>query len=160
MTNKKSIRGDQKNFHKKIGPFTLKRLARKAGIAEDVSMSTISRVLWKHGFRYLHSRRKAIMKPTDFTKPMKFAWVALKYPMDFLTKNINFYLDGTQVQCTWWSSLYKNDGLEKKNLKDWIPYTLPKVKELALVVGWHTLWEPYHLDTRRSMSPIPRSFVW
>ena len=35
----------------KIGPFTLKRLAREAGIAEDVSMSTISRVLRKHGFR-------------------------------------------------------------------------------------------------------------
>ena len=34
----------------KMGPFTLKRLAREAGIAEDVSMSTISRVLRKHGF--------------------------------------------------------------------------------------------------------------
>ena len=40
----------------KIGPFTLKRLAREAGIAEDVSMSTISRVLRKHGFQYLHLR--------------------------------------------------------------------------------------------------------
>ena len=79
----------------KIGPFTLKKLAREAGIAEDVSMSTISRVLRKHGFRYLHSRRKGIMKPTDFTKRMKFARTALKYPMDFWTKNINFYFDGT-----------------------------------------------------------------
>ena len=78
----------------KIGPSTLKRLFHKAGIAEDVSLSSISRVLRKHGFRYLHSRRKAIMKTTDFTKCMKFAWTALKYPMDFLTKNINFYLDG------------------------------------------------------------------
>ena len=58
-------------------------------------MSTISRVLRKHGFRYLHSRRKGIMKPTDFTKRMKFARTALKYSVDIWTKNINFYLDGT-----------------------------------------------------------------
>ena len=35
------------------------------------------------------------MKPTDFTKQMKFARTALKHPMDFWTKNMNFYLDGT-----------------------------------------------------------------
>ena len=49
----------------KIRPLTLKRLACEAGIAEDVSMSTISRVLRKHGFLYLRSRRKGIMKSTD-----------------------------------------------------------------------------------------------
>ena len=43
----------------KIRPFTLKRLACEAGIAEDVSMSTISWVLTKHGARYLHSGEKA-----------------------------------------------------------------------------------------------------
>ena len=67
----------------KEGPFALKGLYQEAGIAEDVSMSTISRILRKHDFRYLHSRRKGIMKPTDFTKCMKFAWTALKYPMKF-----------------------------------------------------------------------------
>ena len=35
------------------------------------------------------------MEPTDFTKQIKFARTALKYPMDFWTKNMNFYLDGT-----------------------------------------------------------------
>ena len=79
----------------KIGLFRLKRLAREAGIADDVSLSTISRVLRKHGFRYLYSKQKGIMKPTDFTKHVKFAQTALKYPMDFWTKNVNFYLDGT-----------------------------------------------------------------
>ena len=36
------------------------------------------------------------MKPTDFTKCTKFAQTALKYPMDFWTKNINFYLYSTE----------------------------------------------------------------
>ena len=35
------------------------------------------------------------MKPTGFTKCIKFARTALNYPMDFWTKNVNFYLDGT-----------------------------------------------------------------
>ena len=79
----------------KIGPFTLKRLVREANIAKDVSMSTISRVLRKHGFRYLNSRRKGIMKPTYLTKRMKYARTASKYPTHFWTKNITFYFDGT-----------------------------------------------------------------
>ena len=35
------------------------------------------------------------MKPTVFTKRMKCSRTALKYRMDFWTKSINFYLDGT-----------------------------------------------------------------
>ena len=109
LTNENSIRGDQKNLdgrsivrhiswmRSKIGPFTLKRLAREASIAKDVSMSTISRVLRKHGFQYLHSRRKGIMKPTDFTKRMKYARTVSKYPTYFWTKNITFYFDGTYL---------------------------------------------------------------
>ena len=40
------------------------------------------------------------MKPTDFTKRMNFTRVALKYTMDFWTKNYNFYLDGTEFTLT------------------------------------------------------------
>ena len=59
---KLSIRDEQNivrqisRMRSKIGPFILKRLARESGMAEDVSTSTISRVLTKYGFRYLHSR--------------------------------------------------------------------------------------------------------
>ena len=135
----------------KIGPFTLKRLAHEAGIAGNVSMSTISRALRKHGFQYLHSRRKGIMEPTDFTKQIKFARTALKYPMDFWTKNMNFYLDGTGF--THKLNHMMKLALQKrlvggKNLKVWIFYALLKVNELLLVVRWHTLWQPYHLDAR------------
>ena len=44
---------------------------------------------------YLKRYWKSIMKPTVFTKRMKCSRTALKYRMDFWTKSINFYLDGT-----------------------------------------------------------------
>ena len=50
VRNERNIVRQISRIRSKIGPFTLKRLACEAGIAEDVSMSTISRVLLKHGF--------------------------------------------------------------------------------------------------------------
>ena len=85
LRNARNIMRQVSRMKSKTGPFTFKRLARNAGIAEDVSMPAISRVLRKHGFRYLYSRRKC----------MKSARTALTCPMDFWTKNINFYFDGT-----------------------------------------------------------------
>lgn len=78
-----------------IGSFTLKRLAREAGIDPTISMSTISRALRKSGYRYLHSRRKGIMKGQDFAKRLKFAKEKITYGEDFWMTKINFYLDGT-----------------------------------------------------------------
>ena len=79
-----------------IGPFTLRKLALEAGIQDEhVSMSTIGRVLRKHGYRYRHSRRKGIMKRSDFQKRLAFARSALRFPKNFWMNRINFYLDGT-----------------------------------------------------------------
>ena len=78
------------------------------------------------------------MKPTDFTKQMSFTRPAnygMKYAMDFWTKNVNFYLDGTGFTLT-----LQKLWLGRKNLKHSIPYAIPKVNELPLVVLWHTLW--------------------
>lgn len=84
-----------KRLRLNVGPFTLRRLAREAGIDERISMATVSRVLRKNGFHYLHSRRKGIMKKKDFTKRLEFAREALNRPKDFWMKDINFYIDGT-----------------------------------------------------------------
>ena len=84
-----------KRLRVSIGPFTLKKLAREAGIDPRISMSTISRALRKHGYRYLHSRRKGIMKGKDFAKRLQFAREKILLGKDFWMKNINFYLDGT-----------------------------------------------------------------
>ena len=84
------------------------------------------------------------MKPTGFTKPMNFTRpvnYGMKYAMDFLTKNVNSYLDGTGFTHT-----LQKRWLGRKILKHSIPYAIPKVKELPLVVVWHTLWQPYHLE--------------
>ena len=78
------------------------------------------------------------MKPTGFTKPMNFTRpvnYGMKYAMDFLTKNVNSYLDGTGFTHT-----LQKRWLGRKILKHSIPYAIPKVKELPLVVVWHTLW--------------------
>ena len=140
---KLSLRDEQnigrqiRRMRSKIGPFKHKTLFREAGFTEEVSMSTIPRVLSKHGFWYFHLRRKSIMKLTDFTKRVRFGWTALKCPMDFCTKNINFYLDVTGF------THKRNAHNEARSTKTMacrtIPYALPKLKELALVVGWHTL---------------------
>lgn len=84
-----------KRMRSTIGPFTLRRLAVEAGIDQTVSMATVGRVMRRHGYRYLHSRRKGIMKNTDLHKRLAFARNARKLPKNFWMKHINFYLDGT-----------------------------------------------------------------
>lgn len=81
-------------LRKVIGPFTVRKIAREAGISKNISVSTVTRVLKRHGYKFLHSRRKGIMKPKDLQNRLKFARTHRNKPLDFWKKNINFYLDG------------------------------------------------------------------
>ena len=56
-----------------IGSFTAKRLRTEAGIPASVSVWTIRRVLNRHGYRFLQSRKKGMSTSKDAYKRLKFA---------------------------------------------------------------------------------------
>ena len=68
-----------------------------AVIAEaEISIRIITRFLNSHGYFYLQTRKKGLMKEDDLKKRVKFAKLCKKiYPCDFWTNKVAFYLDGT-----------------------------------------------------------------
>ena len=78
-----------------IGSFTAKRLRTEAGIPATTSMWTIRRVLNRHGYRYLQSRRKAMLTRKDAYKGLKFARRMKRLSPSFWKRCISFYFDGT-----------------------------------------------------------------
>ena len=78
-----------------IGSFTAKRLRTEAGIPATTSTWTIRRVLNRHGYRYLQSRRKAMLTRKDAYKGLKFARRMKRLSPSFWKRCISFYFDGT-----------------------------------------------------------------
>ena len=78
-----------------IGSFTAKRLRTEAGIPATTSTWTIRRVLNRHGYRYLQSRRKAMLTRKDAYKGLKFARRMKRLSPSFWKSCISFYFDGT-----------------------------------------------------------------
>ena len=76
-----------------IVSFTAKRIQTEANIL-NVSTRTIHRVLHKHGFSYLQSRKKGLVTKNDELKRYKFAKEAKRdYPVNFWTDTIKFHFD-------------------------------------------------------------------
>ena len=77
-----------------IGFFTAKRLRFEAGIPATTSMWTIRRVLNRHGYRYLQSRRKDILTRKNAYKRLEFARRMKRLSSSFWKHCISFYFDG------------------------------------------------------------------
>ena len=58
--------------HSEGSSFTSKRILVEAGLVGRVSCRTIRRILNKSGYRYLQSRKKGLLKPSDLVKRVKF----------------------------------------------------------------------------------------
>ncbi len=75
------------------GRFSARRLKIEAGVS-NVSDRTVRRLLNRHGYFYLQSRKKGLMSKKDMRKRVKFARHMMKnYPIDVWTNDIAFYLD-------------------------------------------------------------------
>lgn len=78
------------------GYFTSKRLKVFAGIAPDVSVEAIRRVLRAAKFKYCHSRKKGVLTRNDLKLRLAFAKkVRARLSPTIWTDGIGFYLDGT-----------------------------------------------------------------
>ena len=79
-----------------VGSFSASRLRAMAGISPDVSPWCIRRTLNRHGYRYLHSRKKGLMTRKDVVRRYRFACKIRKLlPINFWERGISFYFDGT-----------------------------------------------------------------
>ena len=79
-----------------VGSFSARRLRTAAGISPDVSLWTIRRALKRHGYSYLHSRKKGLLTQKDLARRHRFARKIRKLlPHNFWESGISFYLDGT-----------------------------------------------------------------
>ena len=78
-----------------IGSFTAKRLRAEAGIPVTISMWTIRRVLSRHGYRYLQSRRKGMLTHKYAYKRLRFARRVKRLSPSFWKRYSSFYFDGT-----------------------------------------------------------------
>ena len=59
-------------LREQYGSFTIKRLRVSAEIKKDVSDETVRRVLRGAGYRFLHSRKKGLMKKTILKRDANF----------------------------------------------------------------------------------------
>lgn len=79
-----------------IGYFCASRLRTAAGISPEVSLWTIRRALKRHGYSYLHSRKKGLLTQRDLRRRYRFACdIKRRLPGDFWQCGISFYFDAT-----------------------------------------------------------------
>ena len=98
---KKLTESDEKNIIRaghhlriSIGSFTAKRLRTEASIPATTSMWTTRRVLNRHDYWYLQSRRKDMLTRKDAYKRLKFARRMKRLSPSFSKHCISFYFDG------------------------------------------------------------------
>ena len=78
------------------GDFTVGDIRKEAGVEEDISTQTVSRVLWEDGYALRNKRRKGVLTADDLTKRLKYAKEARKnLPKEFWTETLSFYFDGS-----------------------------------------------------------------
>ena len=78
-----------------LGPFSIKRLKLEAGVDANISDQTVTRVLRRHGYHYLQSRKKGLMSKHDARTRLLFARKVKRIlSQDFWKTGIGFYFDG------------------------------------------------------------------
>lgn len=78
------------------GTFYVSDLMTSTGVASTViSPRSVRRTLNRKGYRFVQTRRKGVLTAHDFDTRVRFAKQMLKkYPAEFWTNDIAFYLDG------------------------------------------------------------------
>ena len=109
-------------LREQYGSFMIKRLRVTTEVKKDVSDKTVRHVLHGAGYRFLHSKKKGLLKKHDLKKRHKFAQkVAKMLTNKFWEEGISFYIDAAGFQdkhnphvqarpiqtMTWW---LKNEG--------------------------------------------------
>ena len=86
-------------LREQYGFFTIKRLGDSAGVRKNVSDETMTRVLHGAAYRFLHSRKKGLLKKNNLKKRRKFAHKVAKMLSDkFWEEGISFYDDAAGFQ--------------------------------------------------------------
>ena len=79
-----------------VGAFSAARLRTAAGISPEVSVWTIRRALKRHGYSYLHSRKKGLLTARDLRRRYQFACkIKRLLPSNFWERGVSFYFDAT-----------------------------------------------------------------
>ena len=79
-----------------VGAFSPSRLRTAAGISPEVSIWTIRRALKRHGYSYLHSRKKGLLTRRDLERRYQFACkIKRLLPAKFWESGVSFYIDAT-----------------------------------------------------------------
>ena len=76
--------------------FSASRLRAVAGISPDIYLWCIRKTLNRHGYRYLHPRKKGLTTRKDVVRRYRFACkIRRLLPMNFWERGISSYFDGT-----------------------------------------------------------------
>ena len=81
-------------LRKSSAAFSSKRIQEEAGLSQITCNKTVRRVLRKHGYKYVQTRKKGLLMETDKRHRLAFAKLHSKKEEAFWTTNINFYFDG------------------------------------------------------------------
>lgn len=82
-----------KSLRKSTAYFSARKIQEEANLPQ-VSLKTIRRVLHKHGYRYLQSRKKGLMYPRDKLRRVAFARKGKEFEKTFWEQGVSFYFDG------------------------------------------------------------------
>lgn len=97
-----------KRLRKTEGSFTSKRIFIESGITGNISNRTFRRALNRLGYSYRQTRKKGLMKESDFSKRIKFCRKIRKHKLRklFWQEGIAFYMDGVGFE-------YKTNPLDQ-----------------------------------------------
>lgn len=81
------------------GKFHISDVMRNTGFTySDISVRSVSRCLNEQQYRYLQTRKKGLLSESDLRQRVTFARKMIKkYPPNFWTDDVAFYLDGISV---------------------------------------------------------------
>ena len=93
------ILGEIRKLTEEFGSFAIKRLRLVSGIGNKVCDKTVRNLLKKKGYKFLHSRKKGLLKPKDLKERLQF-FRKIKgiFKKNIWTEGISFYLDGGGYQ--------------------------------------------------------------
>ena len=86
-------------LREEFGPFAIKRLRLVPGLGNKVCDETVSNLLKKKWYKFIHSRKKGLLKPKDLKERLKFSRkIKGMLKKNIWTEGISFYLDGVGYQ--------------------------------------------------------------
>ena len=99
LRKRKIVLRELRKLREEFGSFAIKWLQLVSGLGNKVCDENVRNLLKKKGYKFLHSRKKGLLKPKDLKERLKFSRkIKRVFKKNIWRKETSFYLDGVGYQ--------------------------------------------------------------